>query len=74
MSKYRQHLASVSPTPPVIPIYPIMRKDLTFAHESKPTCCGALINFDKLRLIARIIRSVTMLCSVKYDLEFMSAQ
>ncbi|KAI6233865.1 RasGEF domain-containing protein [Aphelenchoides fujianensis] len=74
MSKYRQHLKSVSAHPPVIPIYPVLRKDLTFSHEAKPTYCDSLINFEKLRMIARIIGSVTLLCSVKYDLDFMSNQ
>ncbi|KAI6189040.1 hypothetical protein M3Y98_00419400 [Aphelenchoides besseyi] len=74
MSRYRQHLNSVSAHPPVIPIYPVLRKDLTFSHEAKSTFCGALINFEKLRMIARIIRSVTLLCSVKYELDFMGNQ
>ncbi|KAJ1370280.1 Rap guanine nucleotide exchange factor [Parelaphostrongylus tenuis] len=31
MSKYRQHLAEVSQEPPVVPIYPVIKKDLTFS-------------------------------------------
>ncbi|KAI1715562.1 rasGEF domain-containing protein [Ditylenchus destructor] len=74
MSKYRQHLAQVALDPPVIPIYPVLRKDLTFAHEANSTYCGKLVNFEKLRMIARIIRSITRLSSVQYDVDWITSQ
>lgn len=71
MSKYRQHLASVAMDPPVVPIYPILRKDLIFSHEANPTYSDKLINFEKLRMIGRIIRSIVRLSSVQYDLDIL---
>jgi Rap guanine nucleotide exchange factor 2 len=68
MSRYRQHLAQLAQEPPLIPIYPILRKDLTFAHEANPTFCGTrLVNFEKLRMIAQIIRGIQRFSSVHYD-------
>lgn len=74
MSKYRQHLAQVTHEPPVIPIYPILLKDLTFAHDGNPTFQEKLVNFEKLRFIARIIRSICLLSSIPYDLEMTKYQ
>lgn len=74
MSKYRQHLSEVSNEPPVVPMYPVLKKDLTFSHEGNPTYCGKLVNFEKLRMIARAIRSVTKLCSVPYEISVMAQQ
>ncbi|KHN85676.1 Rap guanine nucleotide exchange factor 2 [Toxocara canis] len=74
MSKYRQHLSEVSDEPPVVPIYPVLKKDLTFCHEGNPTYCGRLVNFEKLRMIARAVRSVTRLCSVPYEISVMAQQ
>lgn len=68
MSRYRQHLAQFAHDPPVIPIYPILRKDLIFAHEANPTFCDAqLVNFEKLRMIAQIVRNIQRYSSVPYD-------
>lgn len=72
MSKYRQHLAEVSQEPPVVPIYPVIRKDLTFSHEGNPTYVEKLVNFEKLRLIARSIRAVTKLSSAPYEIAAMA--
>lgn len=74
MSKYRQHLAIVSQEPPVVPMYPVLKKDLTFSHEGNPTYCDKLINFEKLRMIAKAIRSVTKLCSAPYEINAMAQQ
>uniref|UniRef100_A0A0N5AB86 Rap guanine nucleotide exchange factor 2 n=1 Tax=Syphacia muris TaxID=451379 RepID=A0A0N5AB86_9BILA len=74
MSKYRQHLAIVSQEPPVVPMYPVLKKDLTFSHEGNPTYCDKLINFEKLRMIANAIRSVTKLCSAPYEIGAMAQQ
>uniref|UniRef100_A0A914GUX5 Rap guanine nucleotide exchange factor 2 n=1 Tax=Globodera rostochiensis TaxID=31243 RepID=A0A914GUX5_GLORO len=70
MSRYRQHLAQFAQDPPVIPIYPILRKDLIFAHEANPTFCNGaqqLVNFEKLRMIAQIIRNIQRYSSIPYD-------
>ncbi|KJH48576.1 Ras association domain protein [Dictyocaulus viviparus] len=72
MSKYRQHLAEVSQEPPVVPIYPVIRKDLTFSHEGNPTYCGKLVNFEKLRIIAKSVRAVTKLSSAPYEISSMA--
>lgn len=74
MSKYRQHLALVSQEPPVVPIYPVLKKDLTFAHEGNPTYCEKLINFEKLRMIAKAVHAVTKLCSAPYEIGVMAEQ
>ncbi|PAV79963.1 hypothetical protein WR25_15592 isoform C [Diploscapter pachys] len=72
MSKYRQHLAEVSQEPPVVPIYPVIRKDLTFAHDGNPTYTDRLVNFEKLRLIAKSVRAVTKLSSAPYEIGSMA--
>ncbi|KIH56964.1 RasGEF domain protein [Ancylostoma duodenale] len=72
MSKYRQHLAEVSQEPPVVPIYPVIKKDLTFSHEGNPTYCDKLVNFEKLRLIAKSVRAVSKLSSAPYEISSMA--
>ncbi|KRZ71774.1 Rap guanine nucleotide exchange factor [Trichinella papuae] len=72
MSKYRQHLADTSNDPPVIPLLPVLKKDLTFLHECNPTWCdGGMVNFEKLRMVAKEIRFVTKLASAPYELSSM---
>ncbi|XP_055346464.1 rap guanine nucleotide exchange factor 2-like isoform X2 [Paramacrobiotus metropolitanus] len=68
MSKYRHLLLKWSATPPLIPFYPIVRKDLTFLHEGNETSDGQLINFEKLRMISKEIRQLKAYTSVPYDL------
>ncbi|CAD6194487.1 unnamed protein product [Caenorhabditis auriculariae] len=72
MSKYRQHLAEVEQEPPVVPIYPVIKKDLTFSHEGNPTYTDKLVNFEKLRLIAKSVRTVTKLSSAPYEIASMA--
>ncbi|CAO4374271.1 unnamed protein product [Caenorhabditis nigoni] len=72
MSKYRQHLAEVAQEPPVVPIYPVIKKDLTFAHDGNPTYSEKLVNFEKLRLIAKSIRGVMKLSSAPYEIASMA--
>uniref|UniRef100_A0A915JDW7 Uncharacterized protein n=1 Tax=Romanomermis culicivorax TaxID=13658 RepID=A0A915JDW7_ROMCU len=74
MSKYRQHLIQTSCEPPVIPLFPVVRKDLYFIHECNATFCDGLINFEKLRMIAKEIRNVTKLASSPYELSAMYEQ
>ena len=45
-----------------------MKKDLTFIHLGNDTRIDGLINFEKLRMIAKEVRSLTNMCSAPYDL------
>ncbi|VDP25037.1 unnamed protein product [Soboliphyme baturini] len=68
MSKYRQHLAEAALDPPVIPLFPVLKKDLTFIHECNPTWVEGLVNFEKLRMIAKEIRTTNKFSSAPYAL------
>jgi hypothetical protein len=52
----------------------VLKKDLTFSHEGNPTYCDKLINFEKLRMIARAIRAVSKLSSSPYEIGVMAEQ
>lgn len=51
-----------------IPFYPVVKKDLTFIHLGNDTKVEGLINFEKLRMIAKEVRTLTNMCSSPYDL------
>ncbi|XP_031621051.1 rap guanine nucleotide exchange factor 2 isoform X3 [Contarinia nasturtii] len=69
MSKYRQLvLTELNEQHPIIPFYPVVKKDLTFIHLGNDTYVESLVNFEKLRMIAKEIRSLTYMCSSPYDL------
>lgn len=69
MSKYRQLvLTELNENHPIIPFYPVVKKDLTFIHLGNDTTVEGLVNFEKLRMIAKEIRSLTHMCSSPYDL------
>ncbi|XP_070854494.1 rap guanine nucleotide exchange factor 2 isoform X2 [Drosophila suzukii] len=69
MSKYRQLVsAELLAQHPIIPFYPIVKKDLTFIHLGNNTTVDGLINFEKLRMLAKEVRLLTHMCSSPYDL------
>ncbi|CAD6226767.1 GSCOCG00005902001-RA-CDS [Cotesia congregata] len=68
MSKYRQLVASEQTQPPIIPFYPVVKKDLTFIHLGNDSRVENLVNFEKLRMIAKEVRALTNMCSSPYDL------
>ncbi|XP_069680663.1 rap guanine nucleotide exchange factor 2 isoform X4 [Periplaneta americana] len=68
MSKYRQLVSSEQSQPPIIPFYPVVKKDLTFIHLGNDSKVEGLINFEKLRMIAKEVRALTNMCSSPYDL------
>jgi Rap guanine nucleotide exchange factor 2 len=69
MSKYRQMIATeLTGHHPIIPFYPVVKKDLTFIHLGNDTRIEQLINFEKLRMIAKEIRNLIQMCSAPYDL------
>uniref|UniRef100_A0A0P6DK24 Rap guanine nucleotide exchange factor n=1 Tax=Daphnia magna TaxID=35525 RepID=A0A0P6DK24_9CRUS len=68
MSKYRNLINSEHVQPPMIPFFPVVKKDLTFIHLGNDTRVDGLINFEKLRMIAKEVRSLSHMCSAPYDL------
>ncbi|XP_058513492.1 rap guanine nucleotide exchange factor 2 isoform X1 [Ochotona princeps] len=67
MAKYRNVLNSQNLQPPVIPLFPVIKKDLTFLHEGNDSRVDGLVNFEKLRMIAKEIRHVGRMASVNMD-------
>ncbi|XP_017778513.1 PREDICTED: rap guanine nucleotide exchange factor 2 isoform X3 [Nicrophorus vespilloides] len=68
MSKYRQLVSAEQNQPPIIPFYPVVKKDLTFIHLGNDSKVEGLVNFEKLRMIAKEVRSLSNMCSSPYDL------
>ncbi|CAG0881918.1 unnamed protein product [Cyprideis torosa] len=69
MARYRNLLASEAVQPPLIPFWPVVKKDLTFIHLGNDTWSSErLVNFEKMRMIAKEVRSLTDMCSAPYDL------
>ena len=60
MAKYRE-LQRAS-KPPLIPFFPIIKKDLTFLYDGNDTIVDGLINFEKLRMLSQQIRVVSKFC------------
>uniref|UniRef100_A0A672LV37 Rap guanine nucleotide exchange factor 6-like n=1 Tax=Sinocyclocheilus grahami TaxID=75366 RepID=A0A672LV37_SINGR len=74
MAKYRNILSSQSVQPPIIPLFPVVKKDLTFLHEGNDSSVDGLVNFEKLRMIAKEIRHVVRMTSANMDPALMFRQ
>ena len=53
MSRYRHLVNGDDVQPPIIPFYPVVKKDLTFIHIANDSIMDGLVNFEKLRMIAK---------------------
>ncbi|KAA0707277.1 Rap guanine nucleotide exchange factor 3 [Triplophysa tibetana] len=53
---YRLTVSKLSP--PYIPFMPLLLKDMTFIHEGNKNYTDKLVNFEKMRLIARTVKTV----------------
>ncbi|XP_040007542.1 rap guanine nucleotide exchange factor 3 isoform X1 [Xiphias gladius] len=53
---YRLAVAKLGP--PYIPFMPLLLKDMTFIHEGNPNYVDKLVNFDKMRMIAKTVKIV----------------
>lgn len=53
---YRLAIAKL--TPPIIPFVPLLLKDMTFIHEGNRTLTENLINFEKMRMMAKAVRII----------------
>nr|XP_015204990.1 PREDICTED: rap guanine nucleotide exchange factor 6 isoform X4 [Lepisosteus oculatus] len=74
MAKYRNLLSSQSMQPPIIPLFPVVKKDLTFLHEGNDSSVDGLVNFEKLRMVAKEIRHVVRMTSANMDPALMFRQ
>jgi len=68
MNKYRHLIKTESTTPPIIPFFPLCQKDLYCIKEQGDTNVDGLVNFDKMRKLAKAIRSIVQLAASSYDL------
>ncbi|XP_071130723.1 rap guanine nucleotide exchange factor 6-like isoform X31 [Mytilus edulis] len=71
MSKYRNLMNHENVQPPMLPFFPIAKKDLTFIHLGNDSYVDGLVNFEKFRLIARETRHICNMASAKYDVSTM---
>lgn len=53
---YRLAVSKLSP--PYIPFMPLLLKDMTFIHEGNPNYVDKLVNFEKMRMIAKTMKIV----------------
>ncbi|XP_038060264.1 rap guanine nucleotide exchange factor 2-like isoform X3 [Patiria miniata] len=67
MSKYRNLVSSEQVQPPLIPFFPVVKKDLTFIHLGNDTKVDGLINFEKLRMVSREVRYIVSMANAAYD-------
>ncbi|XP_031210760.1 rap guanine nucleotide exchange factor 6 isoform X14 [Mastomys coucha] len=74
MAKYRNILSSQSMQPPIIPLFPVVKKDMTFLHEGNDSKVDGLVNFEKLRMIAKEIRHIIRMTSANIDPAMMFRQ
>ncbi|RWS16666.1 rap guanine nucleotide exchange factor 2-like isoform X6, partial [Dinothrombium tinctorium] len=74
MALYRGEINTRSP--PIIPFFPIVKKDLTFIHLAHLTynCEDGLINFDKMRMLGKEIRNIINMSSQQYPCNTTSTQ
>ncbi|KAM6982615.1 rap guanine nucleotide exchange factor 3 [Tautogolabrus adspersus] len=61
---YRLAVAKLSP--PYIPFMPLLLKDMTFINEGNPNYVDKLVNFEKMRMIAKSVKSVQVCRSQPY--------
>ncbi|MGH0187888.1 UNVERIFIED_CONTAM: hypothetical protein FKN15_026925 [Acipenser sinensis] len=53
---YRLAFSKLSP--PSIPFIPLLLKDMTFIHEGNETHLHSLVNFEKMRMVAKTVKIV----------------
>jgi Rap guanine nucleotide exchange factor 2 len=67
MGKYRSLLAQTAGQTPMIPFYPVVRKDLTFIDLGNLSTMENLINFEKMRMVAKEIRQLVQMSAAPFD-------
>ena len=67
MSTYRTVINEESRRGPVIPFFPVVKKDLMVLYLTNESKVNGLINFEKLRKLSKEIRNVGRFASKSYD-------
>jgi len=65
MKTYRDILANTKP--PIVPFLPIYLKDLTFMNDGNESKVNGMINFDKLRMMAKRVKDISKLVNFSYS-------
>ncbi|XP_069123814.1 rap guanine nucleotide exchange factor 6-like isoform X8 [Argopecten irradians] len=71
MSKYRNLISSDNCQSPMLPFFPVVKKDLTFIHLANDSYVDSLVNFEKVRMIAKEVRHICNMASAKYNVSTM---
>lgn len=58
---FRVYMASLRP--PIIPLLPLIIKDMTFINEGNRTYINHLVNFEKMHMLAQSMRTLRYCCS-----------
>lgn len=66
MYRYRSLLSSSFATP-MIPFYPVVKKDLTFIDLGNSSKIDNLINFEKMRMVSKEIRNLIQMSAAPFD-------
>jgi len=64
MKNYRDILTKSKP--PIVPFLPIYLKDLTFMNDGNESKVNGMINFDKLRMMAKRVKDISKLVDYEY--------
>ncbi|XP_065192744.1 rap guanine nucleotide exchange factor 2-like [Sycon ciliatum] len=65
MFNYRRLLKGAKP--PIIPFFPVVKKDITFLYLGNDNKIDGLINFEKLRMVSHDIRAFAEFHSANYN-------
>ncbi|KAI1883668.1 hypothetical protein AGOR_G00233930 [Albula goreensis] len=67
MAKYRNVLNNQNLQPPIIPLFPVIKRTSRSCTKGNDSKVDGLVNFEKLRMIAKEIRHVGRMASVNMD-------
>lgn len=57
----------------MIPFYPVVKKDLTFIDLGNSSYIDDMINFEKMRMVAKEIRSLIQMSAAPFDTSGLSS-
>lgn len=67
MSRYRVLVYGKAACMPLLPFFPVIKKDLMFMYLGNDSVVNSLVNFGKLRMLSAEIRNIKKMASIPYD-------